>query len=352
VLVCAVAGGLLAFVNSQTSAIIDQQIINTTVSGIKAVTPESDNNPFEEQFKVALDGDSLTIYPAKKGGELVGYAVESTSHNGFSGDVRILVGIDNEGSVIDYTVLEQAETPGLGAHVVAWFHSDEHPTSDVRGKSLAAPLQVSKDGGDVDAITAATITSRAFLDAVNKAARAVKSLDPDAAATEPAAEPAEPVDVAEEVLLPLLPEHDNAPIDDCLLLTDASGASYTVYPATRGGIWSGAAITTETQSAFEGHMLILVSVDGGGHILDYTVLEESESEGIGDQVQTWFRDSAHPSSDIRGRSVENPLKLTQDEGTIDGITGATVTSRAFLDAVSRAVAVVDEARATYMDEEI
>lgn len=182
VLVCAVAGGLLAFVNSQTSAVIEQQNINTTIAGIKAVTPESDNDPYAERFRVAVGSDSLTIYPATKEGELVGYAVESTSHNGFSGDVRILVGIAVDHTLVDYTVLEQGETPGLGAHVTHWFHSEEHPSSDVRGKSLTEPLRVTKDNGEVDAITAATITSRAFLDAVNKAMTAVKSIGTDTGA--------------------------------------------------------------------------------------------------------------------------------------------------------------------------
>lgn len=352
VLVCSVAGGLLAFINSQTSEVIAQQIINTTLDGIKAVAPEYDNDPYKEQFKVAVDGDSLTVYPATKAGETVGYAVESTSHNGFSGDVRILVGIDTDNNLIDYTVLEQNETPGLGAHVTHWFHSEAHPTSDVRGKSLTEPLKVTKDNGSIDAITAATITSRAFLDAVNKAMRGVQSIDEATChSAETAGETAEPTEVDSDLLLSLLPEHDNDPVAEQSVITDATGYSYTIYPATRGGIWQGAAITTPSESGYNGPMLFIAALDAGNHLLDYAVLQESESEQLGGQVAQWFRDNGHPTSDIRGRSLETPLKVTQDGGDIDAISGATVTSRAFLDAISRTAAIATQARTAYENAE-
>lgn len=354
VLVCAVSGGLLAFIDSQTAPVIAQQNINTTVQGIKEVTPESDNDPYADRFLVAVDGDSLMVYPAKLNGTTTGYAVESTSSDGFSGNIRILIGIDNEGKVVDYRVLEQAETPGLGAHVTHWFHSEEHPTSDIRGKSLTEPLKVTKDNGEIDAITAATITSRAFLGAVNKAMRAVASAEgndtpPTEEPEEAAPFPAEAVDVETELVESILPEHDNSPADERILLTDEEGYSYTLYPATRGGIQTGAAITTGSRSGFNGDMIFLIAVDGGGHLLDYAVLEENESEGIGDQVSEWFHDSARPSSDLRGRSLDSPLKLTADGGTIDGMTGATITGRAFLDAVNRAAAMLRTADIIVMD---
>ena len=352
VLVCSVAGGLLAFINSQTSEVIAQQIINTTLDGIKAVAPEYDNDPYKEQFKVAVDGDSLIVYPATKAGETVGYAVESTSHNGFSGDVRILVGIDTDNNLIDYTVLEQNETPGLGAHVTHWFHSEDHASSDVRGKSLTEPLKVTKDNGTVDAITAATITSRAFLDAVNKAMRGVQSIGGESVSSgETADTTAEPTEVDSDLLLSLLPEHDNDPVAEQSVVTDVTGYSYTIYPATRGGIWQGAAITAPTESGYNGPMLFIAVLDAGNHLLDYAVLQESESEQLGGQVAQWFRDSGHPSSDIRGRSLETPLKVTQDGGDIDAISGATVTSRAFLDAISRTAAIATQARTAYENAE-
>ena len=102
----------------------------------------------------------------------LGAAVESTS-SGFGGDLKILVGFDPEGNILGYTLLEHAETPGLGAKADKWFQKGEK--GDIIGKSPEKPLVVTKDGGEVDAITASTITSRAFLKAVNNAYAAFKA---------------------------------------------------------------------------------------------------------------------------------------------------------------------------------
>ena len=84
----------------------------------------------------------------------------------------MLVGFNPEGTILGYTLLEHAETPGLGAKADKWFQKGGK--GDIIGKSPSEPLTVSKDGGQVDAITASTITSRAFLMAVNNAYNAYK----------------------------------------------------------------------------------------------------------------------------------------------------------------------------------
>ena len=115
--------------------------------------------------------------PDCKGGEFVGAAVESNTKKGFSGEIKVIVGFDKEGKLLNYSVLQHAETPGLGAKMQEWFSTDKNKQS-VLGRSLSAgPLKVTKDGGNVDAITAATITSRAFLDAVNRAYSAFAGTD-------------------------------------------------------------------------------------------------------------------------------------------------------------------------------
>ena len=102
----------------------------------------------------------------------VGAAVESTT-GGFGGDLKVLVGFNPDGKILGYTLLEHAETPGLGAKADKWFQKGEK--GDIIGKDPKEPLTVSKDGGQVDAITASTITSRAFLLAVNNAYNAYKA---------------------------------------------------------------------------------------------------------------------------------------------------------------------------------
>ena len=119
-------------------------------------------------------GKELTyiIYQTKDAqGQDLGAAVESTT-GGFGGDLKVLVGFNPEGQILGYTLLEHAETPGLGAKADKWFQKGQK--GDIIGKSPADPLTVSKDGGQVDAITASTITSRAFLRAINQAYDAYK----------------------------------------------------------------------------------------------------------------------------------------------------------------------------------
>ena len=172
-IICGAAAALLAFVNDSTKETIAAGNKQTLLDGIQNVTPEFDNNPYEEKVAVEMNGDLYNVYPAKKGGELVGVAVESLSHNGFSGDINILVGMDKKSTIVNYTVLQQAETPGLGAEMDGHFRT-EGTGANVLGLSLLEPLKVTKDGGKVDAITAATISSRAFLDALNNAQSAYK----------------------------------------------------------------------------------------------------------------------------------------------------------------------------------
>ena len=176
--VCVVAGAILAGVNQLTAGPIAIAKAATLEEAIKAVAPEFDNKPAEEAYMaVTSDGDSLKIYPAKLNGETVGGAVESNTKRGFNGEFQVIVGFDIEGTILNYSVLQHSETPGLGAKMDDWFRMDKNKQS-VLGRTIPdGGLKVSKDGGDVDAITAATISSRAFLDAVNRAYSAFSGVD-------------------------------------------------------------------------------------------------------------------------------------------------------------------------------
>lgn len=168
--ICLIAGVALSAANKYTEDAIAASKAAELQSAIKNVTPEFDNNPTEEQYKAAIaEGDSLIIYPAKKGEQLVGCAVESYTKKGFSGVIRVMVGFDTEGKLLNYSVLEHNETPGLGSKMEEWFREDKNRQNIVGRDLKQGGLKVSNDGGDVDAITAATISSRAFLDAINLA---------------------------------------------------------------------------------------------------------------------------------------------------------------------------------------
>lgn len=173
--ICIVVAGILAFLNDVTAKPIEEAKIKAKVEAIANVTPKFDNNPYEEKFEVAIEGeaDKLTVYPAKQGEKVVGYAIETYTKSGFSGLITLMMGIDATGKLVDYSVLEISETPGLGSKIPEWFHMPSKNTGniqDVRGVDLTqeVPMKVTQDGGKVDAITAATISSRAFLDAINR----------------------------------------------------------------------------------------------------------------------------------------------------------------------------------------
>lgn len=168
--ICIVASAILAFVNMQTSPLVIASKKEKLENAIKEVVPGFDNSPLSESYKIiSTEGDSLIVYPAKKGNELIGVAIECSTMKGFSGEIRILAGFTPQGKVIDYAVLHHAETPGLGDKMDPWFKTEKN-NQNILGRDLSQEtLIVNKDGGDVDGMTAATITSRAFLDAVNKA---------------------------------------------------------------------------------------------------------------------------------------------------------------------------------------
>ncbi|MDD4199450.1 MAG: RnfABCDGE type electron transport complex subunit G [Paludibacter sp.] len=120
---------------------------------------------------IAIEGmpEPFYVYQAYAGDEFVGVAVQTYSKNGFSGEIKVMVGFDAKGNIINYSVLEQKETPGLGTKMVDWFKT-EKGNQDIRGLNGSKNnLNVSKNGGEVDAITAATISSNAFLEAVRYA---------------------------------------------------------------------------------------------------------------------------------------------------------------------------------------
>ena len=181
--VAVVMGAILAYVNHLTEGPIAQQKEKALADGIKAVMV-CDNLVVAKTDEVKQNdakGKEMvyTIYQVKDAqGKDLGAAVESTTM-GFGGDLKVLVGFDPEGKILGYTLLEHAETPGLGAKADKWFQQGEK--GNIIGKSPAEPLTVSKDGGQVDAITASTITSRAFLLAVNNAYNAYKATPVDGA---------------------------------------------------------------------------------------------------------------------------------------------------------------------------
>jgi len=160
------ASACLGFVYQMTKAPIELSVLNKKLSAIKQVVPDFNNNPNDERYRLPTgEGDSLDIFPAKKDDILVGYAVNTNTKKGFSGNISLMAGFKPDGTIINISVLEQKETPGLGTKMTEPLFKDQF--NDKNPSTFN--LKVKKDGGPVDAITAATISSRAFCDAIQRA---------------------------------------------------------------------------------------------------------------------------------------------------------------------------------------
>lgn len=129
---------------------------------------------YEQTTSQTIEVATLPIvaHTATVADKTVGYAVESMSKNGFGGAVRLMVGFDTEGTILNINVLEQKETPGLGTKMA----DEGNPllTSFKDKNASQINMTVKKDGGDIDALTAATISSRAYAEAVAIAYEAFK----------------------------------------------------------------------------------------------------------------------------------------------------------------------------------
>ncbi|WP_111708819.1 RnfABCDGE type electron transport complex subunit G [Lutibacter citreus] len=162
-----ISGFSLGFVNDLTVQPIKDAKIAKKIKALKLVLPEFDNNPVEnvKMIKSDLAKDSVEIYSALKGDENVGTAIIGSSEKGFSGLVRLMVGFKPDGSIQNIQVLEQKETPGLGTKM-----KEEKFLQQFRDKNPTTfKLKPTKDQGDVDALTGATISTRAFSEATQMA---------------------------------------------------------------------------------------------------------------------------------------------------------------------------------------
>ena len=138
-----------------------------TTAAVANVLPEFEQNQVSEQ---EIDGMTIKVYTATSGEDVVGYDVESMTKSGFGGAIRMMVGFLPDGKIFNVNVLEQAETPGLGTKMCDEGNALISSIKDKDADELK--FSVKKDGGELDALTAATISSRAYYDAVARAHKA------------------------------------------------------------------------------------------------------------------------------------------------------------------------------------
>ena len=162
-----IAGVSLGFINDITKGPKAKAKLERKVNALKQVLPEFNNNPVEEVLMIKSDKakDSIEIYAGTFDNNPIGTAIIGSSDKGYSGLVKIMVGFNPDESIKNIVVLEQKETPGLGTKM-----KGDKFLRQFRGKKPSEfNVMPTKDGGDVDALTGATITTRAFGEAVQLA---------------------------------------------------------------------------------------------------------------------------------------------------------------------------------------
>jgi electron transport complex protein RnfG len=172
VLISMVMSASLAFVYLKTKGPIEAAALKKENDAIRMVVPPFDNDPAQSRS----EKNGVVVYKLTQKGNLVGYAVKTYTDKGFGGHIEIMVGFLPDGSIRNIMVLQHKETPGLGSKM-----TDPKFSHQFLGKNPSHfALRVKKDGGQVDAITAATISSRAYCDALQRAYDALP-VKPDSA---------------------------------------------------------------------------------------------------------------------------------------------------------------------------
>ncbi len=167
-IVSSVAALALGGVYMATKGPIEENQRRVMENALQEVLPDFDNDITSDMVKVGLSpGDTITFYFARQGDDTVGVAVQTFSKQGYSGLIRVMVGMTPDGTIMNTSVLGHAETPGLGDKIEKEKGDWSYQFNDLHPEQVN--LKVRKDGGDIDGITAATITARAFCDALQRA---------------------------------------------------------------------------------------------------------------------------------------------------------------------------------------
>ncbi len=165
-LICGLSGFALSSLKAVTAPTIEEQVL-TYVQGpaIANVFTDVDNDPIAERKVFTLaDGKKVTVFPGKKGDKLTGVAIEHFG-KGYGGNIGVMVRFDVErDTLVNIGVTTMKETPGIGTRIL-----EPSFTGQFAGKTF--PLKFTSEGGDIDAISGATVSSVGTLTALNNASQ-------------------------------------------------------------------------------------------------------------------------------------------------------------------------------------
>jgi electron transport complex protein RnfG len=169
VLISMTLSAALGFVYLKTKGPIEIASRQKEINAIKQVVPDFDSDPMANM----TEKDGVVIYQLKKGNNPAGFAIKTFTDKGFAGHIEIMAGFKPDGTINSVTVLSHKETPGLGNKMTDPKFSDQF----INKNPASFILKVKKDGGQVDAITAATVSSRAYCDALQRAFIALEAIN-------------------------------------------------------------------------------------------------------------------------------------------------------------------------------
>lgn len=332
VLISVSMSAALGFVYLKTKGPIEVAAMKKEIDAISQVSPQFDSDPVEGM----VEKDGVVIYPVSMEGQIAGYAIKTFTENGFGGRVELMVGFLPDGSINGLSVLAQKETPGLGTKMADPAFRDQF-----LGKNPSDfDLRVKKDGGMVDAITAATISSRAYCDALRRAYDVLTQVNPslEGSAFNPFSDQSGPTDTAAireelESVSQIFPAYDNDPVAGMI---DEDGV--IVCPVSFQGTLTGYAVRTFTNYGYGGRIELMVGFLPDGSISGLSVLKHRETLGQGSKI------TGQPFIDqFVGKNPANfDLRVKEDGGMVDAITAATISSSACCEAVLKAYEVLKQ----------
>jgi electron transport complex protein RnfG len=170
------SGGLLAYINTATEERIENQVLEFVKGpAVRSIFADATNDPIADRIQIKDGEIERTIFVGVMDGEPRGVALETFGKGGYGGDVGLMVGIDlKEDKIIGVGVTTHAETPGMGAKA----KTDPSFAAQFEELSVKEPIKVTNDGGTINSISGATMTSRAVSSAATEAAKIYLELKP------------------------------------------------------------------------------------------------------------------------------------------------------------------------------
>lgn len=333
-----IAGALLAFVYIKTAPIIESNKQAAAGESVMAEVLPGISGGFEQQgagseFPYWIGYSDANV---KKPG---GY-VFIVSGKGYSSTIDAMVGVDSDLKVTGVKILSQQETPGLGDKITEIRPGESDPwfTRQFISKSASDDLRVKKDGGIIDALSGATISSRAVSGSVNIGLKQLEAILKNESFTPPE----EPAPGEEEETPHVMPT------DDILvevmpgmaggyeLKDERSDFPYWIAYRDAGKSTTGGYLFVAREEGFASTIQTLVGVSADGKITSIKILFQEETEGYGTRVEEILKGEKDPwfPRQFIGKSASDDIALKQDSGTIDGITDATISSRAFTTSIN------------------